>query len=171
PPHTARVRLLVEMFPDARFVHIVRDPLRVFPSTVWLWKSLWRAHGLAKGCEAELEERVFRDLVCMYRAFWTQMACIAPGNLCEIRYEDLVRDPPGEMKRVYKQLRLGGFDEVCPKIKQYFERTRDYQANRFTLDAPTIARVLDRWREFIEVYGYDRQNSDHQANVPSLVAA
>ncbi len=171
PPHTARVRLLVDMFPDARFVHIVRHPLRVFPSTIWLWKSLWRAHGLASGCEAELEERVFRDLVCMYRAFWGQMACVAPGNLCELRYEDLVRDPPAEMKRVYKQLRLRGFDEICPKIKQYFERTRDYQANRFTLDTPAIARILDRWREFIEVYGYERQSSDAQANATSLVAA
>ena len=26
PPHTARIRLLLEMFPNARFVHILRDP-------------------------------------------------------------------------------------------------------------------------------------------------
>ena len=32
PPHTARIRLLLEMFPDARFVHIHRDPYQVFQS-------------------------------------------------------------------------------------------------------------------------------------------
>ena len=42
PPHTARVPVLLEMFPDARFVHIVRDPRVVFPSTVRLWKSMTR---------------------------------------------------------------------------------------------------------------------------------
>ncbi|HEY54214.1 MAG TPA: sulfotransferase, partial [Caldilineae bacterium] len=33
PPHTARIRLLLEMFPDARFVHISRHPHQVFRST------------------------------------------------------------------------------------------------------------------------------------------
>ena len=33
PPHTARIRLLLGLFPDARFVHIRRDPYVVFRST------------------------------------------------------------------------------------------------------------------------------------------
>src|SRR4029079_7311557 len=33
PPHTARVNLLLETFPEARFVHIHRDPYTVFRST------------------------------------------------------------------------------------------------------------------------------------------
>ena len=40
PPHTARIKILQEMFPGALFLHIVRDPYVVFPSTVNLWKSL-----------------------------------------------------------------------------------------------------------------------------------
>ena len=35
PPHTARIRMLLEMFPDARFVHIHRHPypsIQVVPS-------------------------------------------------------------------------------------------------------------------------------------------
>ena len=33
PPHTARIRLLLGLFPDARFVHIHRHPYDVFRST------------------------------------------------------------------------------------------------------------------------------------------
>src|SRR6185312_2307462 len=33
PPHTARMRLLLDIFPDARFIHIRRDPYAVFVST------------------------------------------------------------------------------------------------------------------------------------------
>ena len=171
PPHTARVRLLAELFPDARFVHIVRNPMRVFPSTMWLWQSLWKAHGLTRGHEARLEDRVFRDLIRMYRAFWSQKAFIAPGNLCELRYGDLVGDPIAEMSRAYQQLRLGGFEAIRPKIREYFERTRDYQTNRFSLDAPTIARIADRWREFIEEYHYDDEVPHVNETRAALLAA
>ena len=41
PPHSARIRILKELFPDALFVHIVRDPYVVFSSTVHLWKTLY----------------------------------------------------------------------------------------------------------------------------------
>jgi hypothetical protein len=33
PPHTARVRLLREIFPGAKFVHISRDPYEIYQST------------------------------------------------------------------------------------------------------------------------------------------
>ena len=32
PPHTARIRQLLEWFPEAKFVHIRRDPYRVIQS-------------------------------------------------------------------------------------------------------------------------------------------
>jgi hypothetical protein len=40
PPHTARIGVLAEMFPEARFLHVVRDPYVVIPSTLRLWRSL-----------------------------------------------------------------------------------------------------------------------------------
>src|SRR5262249_51044992 len=36
PVNTARIRLLRALFPDAKFVHIVRDPYQVFASTLHL---------------------------------------------------------------------------------------------------------------------------------------
>ena len=46
PPHTARVGVLAEMFPEARFLHVVRDPFVVFASTMRLWRSLHDVQGL-----------------------------------------------------------------------------------------------------------------------------
>ena len=59
PTHSFRIKTLLELFPDARFVHIVRDPHVVFSSTVNLWKSLYRNHGLQTPTFAGLEEYVF----------------------------------------------------------------------------------------------------------------
>ena len=33
PPHTGRIEVLARLFPGAKFIHIVRDPYSIFPST------------------------------------------------------------------------------------------------------------------------------------------
>ncbi|NOR18829.1 MAG: hypothetical protein GQ538_01905, partial [Xanthomonadales bacterium] len=40
PANTARISKLVEMYPDARFIHIYRNPYEVFYSTRKMWQSL-----------------------------------------------------------------------------------------------------------------------------------
>src|SRR5262249_11502335 len=97
PTHTARVGLVRERFPGARSVHIVRAPYVLFPSTVNLWKSLYRTHGLQMPTFAGLEEQVLDTLVRMYAAFERDRPQIPSGNFHEVCYEELVRDPAGEM--------------------------------------------------------------------------
>ena len=47
PPHTARIKTLKAMFPDAIFIHIMRDPYVIFPSTINLWQTLHKTLGAA----------------------------------------------------------------------------------------------------------------------------
>ena len=78
-----RIQTLLELFPDARFVHIVRDPYVVFPSTVNLWKSLYRNHGLQTPTFAGLEEHVFET--------FNRPLCEAGGGQAAGRPEPLSR--------------------------------------------------------------------------------
>src|SRR5262249_28130411 len=66
PPHTCRLPPLLEMLPDARFVHIVRDPYVVYPSTLNLWRSLYRQQGLQRPTFSTLPEYVLQPFVRMY---------------------------------------------------------------------------------------------------------
>src|SRR5690606_8688957 len=111
PPHTARVRTLLEVFPDAKFVHIVRNPLTLYPSTVRLWKSLCDVQTLQwQRAEYDwLEEHVLDNLVRMYEAFERDRELIPPGRLVELRYEDLVSNPREQLRNVYDGLALGDF--------------------------------------------------------------
>src|SRR5260370_40110256 len=63
PPHSCRIKVLLQLFPEARFVHIVRNPYVVFPSTVHLWKALYQKHGLQRPTFAGLDEHVFCTFV------------------------------------------------------------------------------------------------------------
>lgn len=154
PTHTARIRTLLEMFPGAQFVHIVRNPYVVFPSTLNLWKSFYRKHGLQSPTFAGLEDYVFSTFLQMYERFETDRSLIPPGNLHELRYEDLVRDPFGEIERLYDRLNLGSFDLIRPGIQAYLDRTRGYETNKYQLSPEMKAEITRRWGTVIQRMGY-----------------
>src|SRR6202040_3728101 len=103
--HTARVRTLLEIFPDAKFVHIVRDPLTIFPSTVRLWTKLCQTQGLqsVEGTPAWVEPQILETFVRMYERFERDRALIPEGHLVDLRFEELTADPVGQMERVYDE--------------------------------------------------------------------
>jgi len=57
PPHSCRIPTLLELFPEACFVHIMRNPYRVFPSTVKLWERLAEKHCVQTPKHLHLRER------------------------------------------------------------------------------------------------------------------
>lgn len=154
PLHTCRIKVLLEMFPDARFVHIVRDPYTVFPSTIQLWKRLFCDQGLQKPRFEELEEYVFSMFEQMYQAFERDRALLAPARLCEVRYEDLLADMTGQMRRIYDTLELDGFDEILPEVRKYVEARAGYQPNHYEVSPEAREQISRRWVSYMRQYGY-----------------
>jgi hypothetical protein len=154
PPHTARIDVLLELFPNARFVHIVRNPYVVFPSTVKAWTRFYRDQGAQVPKFEGLEEHVLATFERMYEAFEASRGRIDPSRFCEIRYEDLVKDPVGQMRAVYETLGLTGFQDVLPAFEQYAARAAGYKTNRYQLAANVRDEITRRWGSFIRKYGY-----------------
>ena len=160
PPHTGRVRVLQELFPDAKFVHIVRDPYVLFASTVHLWKRVCRDEGVQTPKYKGLEEDVFQRLNQMYAAYHRDRELLGPTQLSEVRYEDLVQDPIGQMRRIYEELDLGNFDRLLPALEAYVASKADYKRNRYEIPPETRAEVARRWGPFMERYGYAPQSEE-----------
>ena len=155
PTHTARVKTILEVFPDARFVHIVRDPLALFPSTVRLWRSLSEVQGMQPLGDAHwIEGHVLDTFVRMYERFEQDRELIPAGRLHDVRYESLVADPVGQMRDVYRQLDLGEFSRVESAIAEYELKARNYRTNDYALPADVADRVRRRWAPYFQRYGY-----------------
>jgi len=155
PPHTCRIPEILKLFPDARFVHIVRNPYVVFPSTVNLWKTLFRTHGLQRPTFDDLEESVLRTFSRMYERFEADRNLIGDSRLVEIRYEDLIRDPLRQLERMYERLDLGAFAPARESINSYLDGMRNYETNRYELTAAERERIGREWGDVIRRYGYE----------------
>jgi hypothetical protein len=154
PPHTWRIKVLKEMFPRATFIHIVRNPYVVFPSTVNLWKSLYRRQGMQTPHFRGLEEHVLETFVRMHDKLEQTRGLVDEDHFYELRYEDLVRDPVRAMRALYDHLKLGDFDALLPRLENYLASISGYETNHYELKPSQRAAIEKRWGHIIERYGY-----------------
>lgn len=154
PPHTGRLPLLLKMFPEAKFIHVVRNPHEVFVSTMRMWQAFDETQGLRRADEMRRQKFVLDVHKRLYTSFHKHRSLLAPNQLCEIRYEELIDDPVGEMQRVYDTLELGEFEVARPHMQAYMERISDYTPNRHEIPRETREIVSAHWGEHIDRYGY-----------------
>ena len=154
PNHSFRIKALLDVFPEAKFIHIVRDPYVVYPSSIHLLKSLSRVHSLQRPTFEGLDERILTTYVDLYRKVDEGRELVDPSRFYELRYEDLIADPEGQLQRLYEHLGLGGFEQFRPRLQQYLADHATYATNSYEVTAEQREIVTQRWSEVIDRYGY-----------------
>jgi hypothetical protein len=158
PPHICRIPLLVDLFPDARFVHIIRNPYVIYPSTLHLWRVLYSIHSLQRPSWRCLPEYILATFANLYQRFEVDKQRIPPGRLQELRYEDLIRDPIGRLEAIYRELDLGDFSPARAGVEAYLSEIKNHQTNRFLLTRDERRAITRRWGDVIQRYGYAVQS-------------
>ena len=156
PAHTARIKTLLKLFPNARFVHISRNPLAIYPSTVKLWKALDSVQGLQNPANDDpwMEEFVFTVFDTVFERYEEDRHLIPKGHIAEVRYEDLAQKPEKILKDVYRQLGLGGYARAKEAVDAYLSAQGTYTPNVFELSDEMREKIVQRWAGYIDRFGY-----------------
>jgi omega-hydroxy-beta-dihydromenaquinone-9 sulfotransferase len=155
PPHTGRIKLLLELFPEARFLHIRREPCTIFQSTRHLNGILTRSLQFQRPDPADLDDAIIRRYRMLYDAYFEERPLIPDGQFHEVAFEDLERDPVGQMERTYEALGLAGFDDVRPGFDDYVSSLADYRKNEYPeLPADLRGRIQREWHRSFAEWGY-----------------
>ncbi len=118
------------MFPDARFVHIHRDPYTVFQSSRRMFQVIIDLNRLQRPRLDGLDDWILRQYQVMYEAFFEERGLIPRGQFHEMSFEQLERDPMGQVKGLYEALNLPDFALCEPTLERYVGSIADYQKNR-----------------------------------------
>ena len=155
PVDTARVGFLLELFPDAKYVHIARNPYEVYYSTKRMHEKLVTIFQLQKGYP-DLDKFVLEIYEGMYTKFYKEVDLIPKGNFIEIRYEEFIANPVDEMAKIYDTLSLPEFNEAKPYMEKYIERNKYYTPTKYNIPPEEKERIFKRWKSIFEKMNYDK---------------
>jgi hypothetical protein len=140
PMYAARMTAIWDLFPNAHFFHVVRDPRACIAS---LRKLGWYEGNIA--AMVELWERSLKAVDA-----WRGK--LAADQLLDVRYEDLVQDPEATLERVAAFAGLAGDEAALEQMLRYHEvkewRSQRYHAN---LSRPLDESRVAGWRETLEL--------------------
>ena len=155
-----RIPLLSSIFPDARYVHLVRDGREVTQSLSTV--EWWNGHKVWWDGRTPLEmERAGEGRLSICARNWVrelqelrqQLAQVERDNVLELRFEDLLRDPMRELERVVRFLGLEfppGYRETIAALG--LGPVRDKWQSDW--NESQLAQVLDEARPMLRELGY-----------------
>ena len=166
PKHGEHAARILKLFPDAFFIHIIRDPRAVVPSlraASRSWGSSW-----APGRVGDASRKWLRDVAN------AQAVTSLTERYTEVKYEDLHADGVGEIMRLFAWLgepveraeaeayvAASAFDKVRPKaasaadVDAQFFRRGEVDSWRRELSGSDIAIIERLTRKQMAALGYE----------------
>ena len=156
PVYTGRLAMLREMFPDAKFVHIHRNPYEVFVSMRNFYKKLLAEFALQSYEHVDIDETILSVYDRMMRALEADAADLPADKYIELRYRDLDDNPMDAIESIYDALSLPGFDAARDKFEAYLASVESFEKNKFAYSDEAAAKVEGRVGYFLDKWAYRR---------------
>lgn len=156
PDYSPKVKTLHKKFPDAKFINIVRSPIRVIPSSISMFSNHWKTYGEPESDYPKPAQEIMQEQAKHWYIYPHQyLKKLPPEQYLMLRYRHLVSDPQGTIERIYERFGIQMTDSYrqilaveAEKAKQFKSKHRyslqEMGLNRFRLKkefGPTLEKL------------------------------
>lgn len=159
-PHSARIRMILDVFPDAKFIHIHRHPARSFRSMVHMRESVDWENFFQVPKQEFLEQRWDHTATIgarLYTRLIEDRKLIPAGNLIELAYDDVIGNELSVLQGIYRQHELPDWEQFERVIVPYLDSLKGYKVNKLKIEPDLEEYVYHRWRNVYDTYGYEKE--------------
>lgn len=157
PAYTARPALLRQIWPDAKFIHIHRNPLKVFMSMRNFYHALFSEFALQDWSHVDIDAIIFATYTRMMEALQKETADLPSDQFIELRFDEFQTDTMSTIRRIYDRLGLPGYEQAQPAFTRYIDSVSNYRKNTFTASDDIRKKVAAHWGRFVHHWGYENQ--------------
>jgi hypothetical protein len=158
PSYSGRIESLIEQFPDARFVVMMRDPREAIPSLLKMLDKVWRQQGWS---EARIEKSIRALIANSVHTYLYPMGVLGKHPETKwtvVDYRDLVSQPKATVEAVCEALEIEMTPSTVAILDAQQRRARAhrsshrYDLEEFGIDEAQLKRDL---RELFDRFGWD----------------
>ncbi len=157
PNFSPAIDTLLEKFPDAKFIYLIRDPMEAVPSHISLKEREWQMLG------SPLEKYACTDFIIKSSEHWYNYPLKRLKNLPEdqaiiIKFDDLVQDAEDTVNRIYGQFGFSVTKEFQALLEYESKKARNHQSQHlYSLSEMGISNkeMMDRFGSVIDEFGFD----------------
>jgi hypothetical protein len=154
PVYTGHIGRLRRIWPEAKFIHIYRNPYALLPSTRHFFTRLLPELALQPYDGLDIDTLILESYPRMMNALAADTARLPATSFVELRFEDFETEPLPQLRRIYETLELPGWNGARPRFERYLSQVRGYRKNRYVFDAPAIRSVETYWGAYVRRFGY-----------------
>lgn len=155
PVNTSKVRALLKMYPEAKFIFIYRNPVVTYLSTCRFFLTLLPTTALERYDEKIVKLIIIENYKKLMHDYLETRNLIPHENLIEIRFEDFEIQNLEVLKSIYKKFNLDTWQQAEPYFKEYISMQENYSKNKYRINKEELEKVLREWDFAMKTFGYE----------------
>lgn len=159
PFDTARIEAILECYPDARFIHICRDPRRVYASNRNMFQDVLPYIALQHWDNKIIDQFIRQSYSSIYQRYAQTKSRLAPSQLIEIHHEEFICTPVTVLQRIYTWLDVPDI-HTRMALYQDLQWPSTYQTNPYSLSATEERNIEAEWDIGFRLFGYPKEKTD-----------
>jgi hypothetical protein len=119
PPNAFRIPLLLEMFPEARFINIFRDREETLNSFMRFLTEVIAGIGMQKYDPTAFRESLEKLYDVYFEVYHKNKGLIPPENLIEMDYQELLKDKKGVAEMIIDRFIPSRKEEAMMRVRSF----------------------------------------------------
>ena len=172
PLFSAKIESLLETFPDARILYLVRNPLEMLPSTISLFGYVWRRFSKPPQKYPNCDE------ILAWTKYWYYhpLEVIdreSPQRCMIVTYDDLMQSPDSVFRSIYSRLGYPESEALEALLRDAVTDARAHSSShKYSYEAMGFSReqIVREFANIFARFGFDQHEPAERDAVESLHA-
>jgi len=164
PANTARLAVLSDGFPEARFIYLKRDPYETLKSSLNFFQSLLKGISLQHYEEQTVNRFILDNYKRMISIYQEQRKLIPSEHLIELSYEDLIQNPEKTLSEVTGRMNMGVKADLGI-VKDYLSASKDFPLKKYQFSKDFLNEVNNTLGDLIGLQGYKLRKATSEEQI------